>query len=158
MHESYLFSAHTTFFSRLEVLVLSTQKMLSKHKTALNCDVQGLPHRCPFMLFSWYGSCCCSRWNLCYRDVNSLRLPDLSSILFFIWDLKFELWCWRRLVRVPWTARSNQSVLKEINPEYSLEGLMLKLNLQYTGHLMWRADSLEKTLMLGKTEGRRRRK
>ena len=70
----------------------------------------------------------------------------------------FELWCWRRLLRVPWTARtSNQSKLKEINPEYSLEGPMLKLKLQYFGHLMQRTDSLEKTLMLGKTEGRRRR-
>ena len=70
----------------------------------------------------------------------------------------FELWCWRRLLRVPWTARrSNQSILKEIHPEYSLEGLMLKLKLQYFGHLMWRADSLEKTLMLGKIEGRRKR-
>ena len=70
----------------------------------------------------------------------------------------FELWCWRRLLRVLWTAkRSNQSILKEINPEYSLEGLMLKLKLQYFGHLMWRADSFEKTLMLGKIEGRRRR-
>ena len=70
----------------------------------------------------------------------------------------FELWCWRRLLRVPWTARrANQSILKEISPEYSLEGLMLKLKLQYFGHLMRRADSLEKTLMLGKTEGRRRR-
>ena len=69
----------------------------------------------------------------------------------------FKLWCWRRLLRVPWTARrSNQSVLKEINPEYSLEGLMLKLKLQYFGHLIWTADSLEKTLMLGKMEGRRR--
>ena len=68
----------------------------------------------------------------------------------------FELWCWRRLLRVPWTARrSNQSILKEISPEYSLEGLMLKLKLQYFGHLMRRTDSLEKTLMLGKTEGRR---
>ena len=68
-----------------------------------------------------------------------------------------ELWCWRRLLRVPWTARrSNQSILKEINPEYSLEGLMLKLKLQYFGHLMRRVDSLEKTLMLGKIEGRRR--
>ena len=67
----------------------------------------------------------------------------------------FELWCWRRLLRVPWTARSNQSILKEINPEYSLEGLMLKL--QYFGHLIQRADSLKKTLMLGKMEGRRRR-
>ena len=70
----------------------------------------------------------------------------------------FELWCWRRLLRVPWTTRrSNQSMLKEISPEYSLEGLMLKLKLQYFGHLMWRADSLEKTLILGKIEGRRRR-
>ena len=70
----------------------------------------------------------------------------------------FELWCWRRCLRVLWTARrSNQSILKEISPEYSLEGLMLKLKLQYFGHLMGRADSLEKTLMLGKTEGGRRR-
>ena len=70
----------------------------------------------------------------------------------------FELWCWRRFLRVPWTARrSNQSILKEINPEYSLEGLMLKLKLQYTGRLIRRTDSFEKTVMLGKIEGRRRR-
>ena len=70
----------------------------------------------------------------------------------------FELWCWRKLLRVPWTARrSNQSILKEISPEYSFEGLMLKLKLQYFDHLMWRADSFEKTLMLGKVEGRSRR-
>ena len=70
----------------------------------------------------------------------------------------FELWCWRRLLRVPWTARrSNQSILKEISPEYSFEGLMLMLKLQYFGHLMWRNDLFEKTLMLGKIEGRRRR-
>ena len=70
----------------------------------------------------------------------------------------FELWCWRRLLRVPWTARrSNQSILKQISPGYSLEGLMLKLKLQYFGHLMRRADSFEKTLMLGKIESRRRR-
>ena len=84
-----------------------------------------------------------------------------------IWNIKkaehyridaFELWCWRRLLRVPWTARrSNQSILMEINPEYSLEGLLLKLKLQYFGHLMSRANTLEKTLMLGKIEGRRRR-
>ena len=84
-----------------------------------------------------------------------------------IWTIKkaecqridaFELWCWRRLLRVPWTARrSNQSILKEISPGCTLEGLMLKLKLQYFGHLMRRADSLEKTLMLGKIEGRRRR-
>ena len=69
----------------------------------------------------------------------------------------FELWCWRRLFRVPWTGRSNQSILKEISPEYSLEGLILKLKLQCFGHLMWRTDSFEKALMLGKIEGRRRR-
>ena len=84
-----------------------------------------------------------------------------------IWTIKkaehqridaFELWCWRRLLRVLWTARkSNQSTLQEINPEYSLEELMLKLMLQYFGHLIWRADPLEKTLMLGKIEGKRRR-
>jgi len=70
----------------------------------------------------------------------------------------FELWCWRIFLRVPWTARrSNQSIIKEISPEYSLEGLMLKLKLQYFGDLMQRTDSLEKTMMLGKTDGRRRR-
>ena len=70
----------------------------------------------------------------------------------------FELWCWRRLLRVPWTARrSNQSILKEISPGITLEGIMLKLKLQYCGHLMWRVDSLEKTLMLGRIGGRRRR-
>ena len=70
----------------------------------------------------------------------------------------FELWCWRRLLRIPWTARrSNQSILKQISPEYSLEGLMLKLKLQYFGHLMRRVDSLEKTLMMGRIGGRRRR-
>ena len=70
----------------------------------------------------------------------------------------FKLWCWRRLLRVPWPARrSNQSILEEISPEYSLEGLMLKLKHQYFGHLMYRTDSLEKTLMLGKIEDRRRR-
>ena len=69
----------------------------------------------------------------------------------------FELWCWRRFLRVPWTARrSNQSILKEINPKYSLEGLMLRLKLQYFGHLMWRANSFEKTLVLGRIAGRRR--
>ena len=91
-----------------------------------------------------------------------------SSSHVWIWELghksehqrtdAFELWCWRRLLRVPWTARrSNPSSLKVISPEYSLERLMLKLKLQYFGHLMWRTDSLEKTLMLGKIEGRRRR-
>ena len=107
------------------------------------------------------------------------HLPETSSILHpFLsihvdmygsesWTIKksehqrldvFELWCWRKLLRVPWTARrSNESILKEISPEYSLEGLMLKLKLQYFGHLRQRTDSFEKTLMLGKIEGERRR-
>ena len=87
-------------------------------------------------------------------DVKSWTIKKAEQ-----WKINaFELWCWRTLFRVPWTARrSNQSILKEINPEYSLEGLMLKLRLQYFGHLMGRTDSLEKTLMLGKIEGRRRR-
>ena len=109
------------------------------------------------------------------RDVNfSTKVHLVKAMVFPIvmcgcesWTIKkaehqkidaFELWCWRRLLRVPWTARrSNHSILKEISPEYSLEGLMLKLKLQYFGHLMGRTDSLEKTLMLGKIEGRRRR-
>ena len=86
----------------------------------------------------------CERWTI--MKAESWRIDT------------FEAWCWRRLLKVPWMARtSNQSILKEISPEYSLEGLMLKLKLQYFGHLMWRADSLEKTLMLGKIEGGRRR-
>ena len=87
----------------------------------------------------------CESWTV--RKAESQRIDAL------------ELWCWRKLLRVPWTVRrSNQSILKEINPEYSLEGLMLKLKLQYFGHLMGRAISLEKILMLGKIEGRRRRR
>ena len=110
------------------------------------------------------------------RDIISLTKVHLVKAMFFpgvmygceSWTIKiaecqridaFKLWCWRRLLRVPWTARrTNQSVLKEISPEYSLEGLMLKLKLQFFGHLMRRTDSLEKTLMLGKIEGRRRRR
>ena len=95
-------------------------------------------------------------------------LSDWTELMyaFECWTIKkaehqridaFELWCWRRLSRVPWTGRrSNKSILKEIRPECSLEGLMLKMKLQYFGHLLWRADSLEKTLMLGKIEGERR--
>ena len=108
------------------------------------------------------------------RDVTLLtKVHTVKALVFPVvvywcksWTIKkaecwridtFKLWCWRRLLRVPWTARrSNQSILKEINPVYSLEGLMLKLKLQYFGHLMWRAASLEKTSMLGKIEGRRR--
>ena len=88
---------------------------------------------------------------------NNLTIPLLTRAECWRIDA-FELWCWRRLLRVPWTARrSNQSILKEISPGCSLEGLMLKLKLQYSGHMMRRTNSLEKTLMLGKIEGRRRR-
>ena len=111
-----------------------------------------------------------------YRDVTlSTKVGLVKAVVFPVvmygcesWTIKkvehwrigaFELWCWRRLLGVPWTARRpNQSILKEISSEYSLEGLMLKLKLQYFGHLMWRTDSLEKTLMLGKIEGGRRRR
>ena len=93
-------------------------------------------------------------------DLCVLDFPGVINlwILICVINLWIELWCWRRLLRVPWTSRrSNQSILKEISPEYSLAGLMLKLKLQYFGHLMWRTDSLEKTPMLGKNEDRRRR-
>ena len=109
------------------------------------------------------------------RDITTLLTKSILSWFFHgygfdgceSWTIKkvehrridaFELWCWRRLLRVPWTTRrSNESTLEEISPEYSLEGLMLKLKFQYFGHLIQRTDSLEKTLMLGKIEGRRRR-
>ena len=109
------------------------------------------------------------------RDITLLTKVHLVKAMVFpvvmygceSWTVKtaecqridaFELWCWRRLLKVSWTARrSNQSILKEISPEYSLQGLMLKLKVQYFGHLMQRTDSLEKTLMLGKIEGERRR-
>ena len=109
------------------------------------------------------------------RDITLLTKVQIAKVMVFpivmcgceSWTTKksecqridaFELWCWRRVLRVPWTERrSNESILKEINPEYSLERLMLKLKLQYFGHLMQRANSLEKALMLGKTEDRRRR-
>ena len=109
------------------------------------------------------------------RDITLLtKVHIVKAVVFLVvmyscesWTVKkvewqridaFELWCWRRLLRVPWTARrSNQSILKKINPEYLLQGLMLKLKLQYFGHLMQTAYSLEKSLMLGKIEGRRRR-
>ena len=96
---------------------------------------------------------------LIFRSSARFHSDDLFLLLSCtsITCKTFELWCWRRLLRVPWMARrSNQSILKEINPEYSLERLMLKRKLQYFGHLMRRSDSLEKTLMLGKIEGRRR--
>ena len=117
-----------------------------------------------------------ANWDSLFRSRDialPTKIPWVKAVFFscshvWVWELDrkggwafridaFELWYWRRLLRVPWTTRrSNQSILKEINPEYSLEALMLKLKLQYLGHLMWRTDSLEKTLMLGKIEGRRR--
>ena len=112
-----------------------------------------------FVLISF--SVCLLPKEICYMCIS------ICTRYIKFWTIKktehcrieaFELWCWRRLLRVPWTARRyNQSILKEISPEYSLEGLMLKLKLQYFGHLMQRTDSLEKTLMLGKIESRRRR-
>ena len=99
--------------------------------------------------------------------VYIVKAVIVPVVMYGCWTIKkaerqridaFELWCWRRLLRVPWTARrSNHSILKEISPEYSLDGLMLKLKLQYIGHLMRRTDSFEKTLMLGKIEGRKKR-
>ena len=127
------------------------------------------------MLTPWKESYDQPRQQLKSRDITlSTKVCLVKAMVFSIvmygcesWTIKkaehwridaLELWCWRRLLRVPWTARrSNQSILKEISPEYSLEGLMLKLKLQYFGHLMRRTDSFEKTLMLGKIEGRRRR-
>ena len=106
----------------------------------------------------------CGKLTLKMQIKKESQSYGFSSSHVWMWELDhkenwaFEQWCWRRLLRVPWTARrSNQSVLKEISPEYLLEGQILKLKLHYFGHMMWRADSLEKTLMLGKIEGRRRR-
>ena len=106
-----------------------------------------LPTKVSLVKAMVFSSSCVWMWELDYIKKAERRRIDA-----------FELWCWRRLLRVPWTARrSNQYILKEINPEYSLEGLMLKLKLQYFGHLMHRTDSFEKTLMLWKIEDRRRR-
>ena len=127
------------------------------------------------MLAPWYKSYDQPRQHIKNRDIAlpakfHLVKPVVFPVVMYgceSWTIKkaecrridaFELWCWRRLLRFPWTARrSNQFILKEVSPEYSLEGLMLKLKLQYFGHLMWRTESFEKTLMLGKIEGRRRR-
>ena len=134
-------------------------------------SIQSFQIHCIFSIFK----CLNSRQNIKkQRHYFANRVHLVKAMIFPVvmygcesWTVKkaenwridaFELWCWRRLLRVPWTARrSTQSILKEISPGCSLEGLMLKLKLQSFGHLMWRADSLEKTLMLGKIEGRRRR-
>ena len=124
------------------------------------------PYYCTFTinlptLFSFkilLGTLGCLHFHINIRISLVNFYPPKKCPLEFSWDF-FELWCWRRLLRVPWTARrSNQSILKEISPGCSLEGLMLKLKLQYFGHLMWRVNSLEKTLMLGGIGGRRRRR
>ena len=124
-----------------------TEGPTAEHQLRLRSGEMRRCHKTPF----WGGGCCpstgpaqgCESWTIMKAEHQRIDA--------------FKLWCWRRLLRVPWTERrSNQSILKEISPEYSLEGLMLKLKLQYFGYLMQRADSLEKTLMLGKTEGRRR--
>ena len=127
------------------------------------------------MLASWKKSYDQPRQHIKKRDITLLTKAHLVKTMVFpvvmygceSWTIKkaehrridaFELWCWRRLLKVPWTVRrSNQSILKEINTEYSLEGLMLNLKLQYFGHLILRIDSFEKALMLGKIEGERRR-
>ena len=112
--------------------------MASEHRHKLICPLSGM--------FESSIICVASRHMKCTHTLCARRIGA------------FELWFWRRLLRVPWTARrSNQSILKEINPEYSLEGLMLKLKLQYFGHLVQRADSLEKNMMLGKIEAKRKR-
>ena len=127
-------------------LLLGTKLMTNLDSILKSRDVTLLTkvHLVKPMIFPvvMYG---CERWTI--RKAERQRIDA------------FELWCWRRLLKLPWTARrSNQSILKEISPEYSLEGLMLKLKLQYFGHLMERTDSLKKTLMLRKTEGTRRRR
>ena len=125
-----------------------TEGPTAEHQLRLRSGGMRRCHKTPF----WGGGCCpstgpaqgCESWTIMKAEHRRIDA--------------FKLWCWRRLLRVPWTERrSNQSILQEISPEYSLEGLILKLKLQYFGHLMRKTDSLEKTLILGKTEGKRRR-
>ena len=136
-----------TFFTELEQII---QKSIWNHKKPRNAravlrkETKQEGRHNPLDFRQYCKAIGCESWTV--KKVEHQRIDA------------FELWCWRRLLRVPWTARrSNQSTLKQISPGYSLVGLMLKLKLQYFGHLMRRADSFEKTLMLGKIEGRRRR-
>ena len=133
-------------YSFINIIYTLTSSLTSFLKTNFYCSIVDL--QC-YVYF-----CCTAKRAVMYR-YESLTIKKAEC-----WRIDaFELWCWRRLLRVPWCARrQNQSILKEINPEYSLERLMLELKLQDFGHLMWRADSLEKTLMLGKIEGRRWRR
>ena len=138
-------SLHMTAAMKLRHLLLGRKVMTNLDSTLKSKDIT-LPTKvrivkAMYFLVVTYG---CASWTI--KKSEHRRIDA------------FELWCWRRLLRIPWTARrSNQFILKDISPEYSLEGLMWKLKLQYFGHLMQRTDSLEKTLMLGKIEGRRRR-
>ena len=137
------FCRHQYYYFKFEQI--HSEKLKLMHKLLitqmLNCTLNFSPSEDLFFSVVMYGC-----------ESSTIKKAERQRI-----DA-FELWCWRRLLRVPWTARrSNQSILKEISPEYSLEGLMLKLKLQYFGHLMQRTDSFEKTLMLGKIEGRRKR-
>ena len=158
----YMFDIYKWFIFSTKIMGLQSRTRLSDW-TELNNDVP------------WKNSC--AKLRQCFKKQRhhfaNKRLFSQSygfsssHVLIESWTIKkaehqtidaFELWCWRRLLKVPWTARrSNQSILKDINPEYSLEELMLKLKLQYFGYLMQRADSLEKALMLGKIEGKRKR-
>ena len=163
------FSVHGIFQARiLERVAISSSRGYSwprdrTHVSCVSCNGRILYHCASY-----------SHWIKKQRLLLSTKVYLVETMVFPVvmygcesWTIKkvkcqridaFELWCWRKLLRVPWTARrSNQSVLKEISPEYPLEELMMKLKRQYFGHLMWRADSLEKTLMLGKIEDRRRR-
>ena len=162
------FSVHGIFQARiLERVAISSSRGYSwprdrTHVSCVSCNGRILYHCASY-----------SHWIKKQRLLLSTKVYLVETMVFPVvmygcesWTIKkvkcqridaFELWCWRKLLRVPWTARrSNQSVLKEISPEYPLEELMMKLKRQYFGHLMWRADSLEKTLMLGKIEGKRR--
>ena len=131
-------TAHSDCSHKIKRCLLLGRKVMTNLDSLLKSKDVTLPTSQSYY-FSQYG---CESWTI--KKAEGCRIDV------------FELWCWRRFLRIPWTARRfNQSILKEISPEYSLEGLMLKLNLQYFGHLMWRTDSLEKILMLGKTESRR---
>ena len=125
-------------------LFLGREAMTNLHSALKSRDIS-LPYKGLYSQSYGFSSSHVWMWELDNKKVERRKIDT------------FKLWCWRRLLKVPWTARrSKQSILKDINPEYSLEGLMLKLKFQYFGHLIWRANSLEKTLVLGKIEGRRR--
>ena len=154
----FCFCHYPIFWQVSETLETSVQ---FSHSVVCNSlRPHGLKHTklsCPSPTPGACSNSCPLSWS-CHPTISSPVIPFSSCPQSFSASESFELWCWGRLFGVPWTARRlNQSILKEISTEYSLEGLMLKLKLQYFGHLMRRTDSLEKTLMLGKIEGGRRR-